>query len=343
MGSGTSWDDFSVPITGLVTIALESYEETRGLAIMWHPAPKRSGSKNWGVEENKAGGNEGSMRFRRLNKILKNFGLLGQALKKFNDDNGFFLASGIAFNILLNLIPFIMLLLALVGTYLYNDQEVLNHIHAYFRDVAPALDPKVMKSLMDVIQNRQIVGILGFVGLLWFSTFLFSSLRIALNIVFRVEKSRGMLRGIGIDLFMILLAGILLLVSMILSSLATFLPDYQGRIPLAIGPTIQWILKYLFPFSLTYCMFFLIYKIIPNKRVHFLSALQAALFSGVLWELAKHLFTWYVVHLAKYSFFYGSFSTLVIFVLWVYYSSTILIVGGEFAYFLEEDRQGSAA
>jgi membrane protein len=283
------------------------------------------------------------MRFKRLKKILKTFVLLWQALKKFNDDNGFFLSAGIAFNLLINLIPFILLLLALVGTVLYNDQEVLNHIHNYFKEVAPALDPKITSNLMDVIQNRQIVGILGFVGLLWFSTWVFSSLRVALNIVFRTEKSRRMLRGIAVDLLMILLVGILLLVSMILSSVVAFLPGYQGRIPVAIGPTIQWILKYLLPFFLTVCMFFLIYQIIPNKRVHFLSALQAALFSGVLWELAKHLFTWYVVHLATYSFFYGSLSTLIILILWVYYSSTILIVGGEFAYFLEEDRQGSAA
>jgi membrane protein len=281
------------------------------------------------------------MRFKRLKKFLKNFGLLWQALRKFNDDNGFFLSSGISFNILINLIPFIMLLLASVGTYLYNDLEVLNHIRAYSRDVAPALDPKIIGNLMDLIQNHQIVGILGFVGLLWFSTWVFGSLRIALNIVFRVEKSRGMLRGIGVDLLMILLVGILLLVSMILSSVVTFLQGYQGQIPVAIGPTIQWILKYLLPFFLTYCMFFLIYRIIPNKRVHFTSALQAALFASLLWELAKHLFAWYIVHLAGYSIFYGSLSTLVIFVLWVYYSSTILVVGGEFAYFLEEDRQRS--
>jgi membrane protein len=281
------------------------------------------------------------MRFKRLKKFLKNFGLLWQALRKFNDDNGFFLSSGITFNILVNLIPFILLLLALVGTYLYNDQEVLNHIRAYFRDVAPAVDPKIMGNLMDLIQNRQMVGILGFVGLLWISTWVFGFLRIALNIVFRVEKSRGMLRGIGIDLLMILLVGILLLVSMILSSVVTFLQGYQGRIPVAIGPTIQWILKYLLPFFLTFYMFFLIYKIIPNKKVYFTSALQAALFTGLLWELAKHLFAWYVVYLAEYSFFYGSLSTLVIFVLWVYYSSTILVVGGEFTYFLEEDRQRS--
>jgi membrane protein len=150
-----------------------------------------------------------------------------------------------------------------------------------------------------------------------------------------------MLRGVGVDLLMILLAGILLLVSMILSPLVIWLQGYQGRIPVSIGPTIQWILKYLLPFLLTYCMFFLIYKIIPNKKVHFKSALQAALFTGLLWELAKHLFAWYILHLAEYSIFYGSFSTLVIFVLWVYYSSTILIMGGEFAYFLEEDRRRS--
>ena len=131
-----------------------------------------------------------SMRFKRIKKILKNFGLLWQALRKFNDDNGFFLSSGIAFNILINLIPFILLLFALVGTYLYNDQEVLNHIRAYLRNVAPTLDPKIIESLMDLIESRQIVGILGFVGLLWFSVWVFGSLRIALNIVFRVEKSR---------------------------------------------------------------------------------------------------------------------------------------------------------
>jgi membrane protein len=281
------------------------------------------------------------MRFKRLKKIFKNFGLLWQALKKFNGDNGFFLSSGIAFNVLINLLPFIMLLLALVGTYLYNDQEVLNHIRAYFRDVAPAVDPKIMGNLMDLIQKRRLVGILGFAGLLWTSTWVFSSLRIALNIVFRAKKSQGMLRGIGVDLLMIVLVGILLLVSMILSPVVMFLQSYQGQIPVAMGPTIQWILKYLLPFFLTYCMFSLIYKIVPNKRVHIKSALQAALFASLLWELAKHLFAWYVVHLPMYSILYGSLSTLVIFVLWVYYSSTILIVGGEFAYFLEEDRQRS--
>jgi membrane protein len=283
------------------------------------------------------------MKFKGLKKVRKDLGLLWQALKKFNEDNGFFLSSGIAFNILITLFPFIMLLLALVGTYLYRDQEVLNHIRDYFRDVAPTVDPKIMGYLMGLIQKRRIVGILGFMGLLWTSTLVFSSMRIALNIVFRAKKSQGMMQGIIVDLLMIVLVGILLLVSMILSPVVIFLQGYHGRIPVAIGPMIQWILKYLLPFILTYCMLSLIYKIIPYNKVHIKSALQAALFTSLLWELAKHLFAWYVVHLTGYSILYGSLSTLVIFVFWVYYSSTILVVGGELAYFLEEDRQRSMA
>ena len=283
------------------------------------------------------------MKFKGLKKVRKDLGLLWQALKKFNEDNGFFLSSGVAFNILISLFPFILLLLALVGTYLYKDQEVLNHIRAYFRDVAPTVDPKITGNLMDLIQKRRIVGILGFVGLLWTSTWVFSSFRIALNIVFRAKKSQGMIQGIIVDLLMIVLVGILLLVSMILSPVVIFLQGYHGWIPVAIGPTIQWILKYLLPFFLTCSLLSLIYKIIPYNKVHIKSALQAALFTSLLWELAKHLFAWYVVHLARYSILYGSLSTLVIFVFWVYYSSTILIVGGELAYFLEEDRQSSTA
>jgi len=279
----------------------------------------------------------------KLKSGIKDLTVLWPALKKFNADNGFFLSSGIAFNLLLNLVPFIMLLLALVGTYLYNDLDVLNHIRAYFKDMAPALDPKITKGLTDVIQNRQIVGVLGFIGLLWFSLWVFDSLQVALNIVFRVEKKRSMLRGIGVDLLMIFLAGVLLLLSMFLSSADAAFQSLRVQIPVVIGPTVQWILKFVLPFILTVGVFFFIYKIVPHRKVRFKSALQSALVTGLLWELTKQLFTWYVVHIASHSNFYGSVNTLIIFVLWVYYSSAIVVIGGEFAYLLEEARQPQQA
>ena len=83
-------------------------------------------------------------------------------------------------------------------------------------------------------------------------------------------------------------------------------------------------------------MCFLIYKIIPNRKTYFRAALQAALFTSLLWEVAKQSFGWYVLHLGRFSMVYGSLGTLAIFFLWIYYSLVILLMGGEVAFSLEK-------
>lgn len=273
--------------------------------------------------------------------ILPKFYFLWAALKKFDDDHSFFLSSGVTFNLLICLIPLILLVLAVLGTYLYSAQEIFNHIRRYFENAVPSLDPRIMKNFSTIIRDRKIVGVLGIGGLIWASTWVFSSLRITLNTVFQVEKSRGILRGKAIDLFMVFLAGIFLLASMVLTSAITFIQSFRISYFLDIGPIAQFVLKYPIPFFFTFWMFFLIYKVVPNKKVHLKPALQAALFTSLLWEVAKQLFGWYVVHLGRFSAVYGSLGTLAIFFLWVYYSSAILILGGEVAFLLEKERENS--
>jgi YihY family inner membrane protein len=281
-----------------------------------------------------------------LRRIGHHLSILWRSAKKFDQDHGFFLASGITFNILIYLVPFTLLLLAMVGKYLYDDQEVIHHIRSYLRSFAPSIDPAVMKNLFDLVQNHDVVGFLGVGALVWVSTMVFSALRTALNMVFHVEKGRTILRGLGIDLLMIFLAGVLLLLSMVLTSLITLIQEFGERlpfvIPVIIGPTLRWVLKYLLPFGFTYLTFSLIYKIIPNTKVHTLSALKAALFASLGWETAKHLFGWYTTHLSRYSVIYGSLSTLIIFFFWVYYSAAILLVGGEFACLLDREKNPPA-
>jgi len=273
--------------------------------------------------------------------LEKKLHLLWDVLKKFNDDHGFFLSSGITFNLLICLIPFILLLLALLGTYLYGYREVLNHIRHYMENAFPSLDPKIMNNILRIIRDRKIVGGVGIVGLAWTSTWVFSSLRTALNIVFQVETGRGILREKGIDLLMILLAGTFLLISMVLTSGVTFVQGYRFSPFFNMVPVIRFILKYLIPFFFTFWMCFLIYKIIPNMKIHFKTALQAAFFTSLFWEAAKQLFGWYVLHLGRFSILYGSLSTVAIFFLWIYYSSVILLLGGEVAFLVEKKRLDS--
>jgi membrane protein len=203
--------------------------------------------------------------------------------------------------------------------------------------VVPSSDPKLMRNVLRIIQDRRIVGVVGIAGLLWTSTWVFSSIRTAFNTVFHEETGRGLIRGKAIDLFMILLAGGFLLVSMTLSSVMTYV---QGsHFTSYLKPLIRFFLKYLVPFFFSFWMFFLIYKIVPNKKIRWRPALQAACFSSLLWEVAKQLFGWYVTHLGKFSMVYGSLSALAVFFLWIYYSSAILVLGGEVAFLLESGKQ----
>ncbi len=194
--------------------------------------------------------------------------LLLEALKKFHRDHGFFLSSGMTFNLLICMIPFILLLLSLVGTYLYSSREVLNTLRQYLENVVPSLDPRIMRNILRITRDRKIVGALGIGGLIWTCTWVFSSMRTAFNIVFQVKAERGFLRGKAIDVLMIFLAGIALLLSMTLTSAVTVLQSFRIQ-PLTVimGPILRWVLKYLVPFLFTYMMFFLIYKIIPNRKI----------------------------------------------------------------------------
>lgn len=270
--------------------------------------------------------------------VSKDLNLLWEAFKKFDQDHGFFLSSGITFGFLICLVPILLLLLALLGTYLYSDKEVLAHLRNYFENAFPSLDPRIMKNILKIIKDRKIVGGLGIIGLIWTSTWVFSSLRTAFNIIFQVKKGRSILRGKAIDLTMILLAGIFLFLSMAFTSGITVVQGYHFGPFLNMIPILRFILKYIIPFFFTFLMCFLIYKILPNRKILVKPALKAAIFTSLFWEVAKHLFSWYILHVGRFSMVYGSLSTLAIFFLWIYYSSAILLLGGEITFLLEKER-----
>jgi membrane protein len=89
-------------------------------------------------------------------------------------------------------------------------------------------------------------------------------------------------------------------------------------------------LKYVAPFVLVLLTFTTVYKVVPHVRVHTIHAFAGALMVTILWELAKHMFTWVVRNLAHIGTIYGSLTTFILFLLWMYYLSCIFLLGGEF-------------
>ncbi len=88
-------------------------------------------------------------------------------------------------------------------------------------------------------------------------------------------------------------------------------------------------------FSFITAMFFGLYKTLPNRRIRWRTALLAATFAGVLLEIAKIVFSYYVRSFNPGSLYTGTLAASVIVVVWVYYASVVFILGGEVAQVFE--------
>ena len=86
---------------------------------------------------------------------------------------------------------------------------------------------------------------------------------------------------------------------------------------------------FLIPFLMSTVAFFLIYRLLPNRTISTKSALIGGLVAGILFEIAKRLFAYYVIHFPSQQAIYGAFATIPIFLLWIYLSWIIILLGAE--------------
>ena len=274
---------------------------------------------------------------------MKALRLLGSAFAKFHRDDGLFLASGIAFQVLLCLVPLALLVLSFAGPYLFSHEQALEQFGLYLQQAAPTLDADLRQEVLEIVDHRGTIGALGTVGLLWISTTVFGWLRTALNTIFGVPQSHGTLRGMGLDLAMIALSGAAFLASIALTAAIEYLRGAPAVFPVLRDRLIGNALAYLVPFLMVLLICFLIYYLVPNRRGSARAALLGALFSGILWETAKHLFTWYVSASGSYSLVYGSLSAAAVLLVWTYYSAAVLLLGAEVTALLEKGRAARPA
>jgi membrane protein len=256
------------------------------------------------------------------------------------EDNIFFLTGGITFNILLAAVPFFLLLLSGVG-YILN-QDLDSSSQAVWRFVEGLLPPHEESPdspwhsiINEIVQARGQVGLIGLFGFVWFSTRLFGSLRTVLAEVFDIEDTRGIVGGKVFDIKITVLATLLFAAYTLLNARLTVATARGVRLMSELGVRTevmgrfeQWSGRAL-AFVFIALLFFALYKFLPSRRVRWQAAALGALFTAVFFEIAKSLFTAYVASVDPGSLYSGTVYTIVILVLWVYYSAFFFIVGGE--------------
>lgn len=262
------------------------------------------------------------------------------------EDNIFFLAGGIAFNILLAAVPFFLLIVSGLAFFLNHSTdastaEALALLDRLLPPHAETADGPIHRLLTDALQLRGSVGLYSAIGFIWFSTRLFGSLRSVLADVFDIETDRGIVAGKLFDVQITVISTLILVAYTFLSAYLAIATTHGVAVLAAIGirDDVMGGLEYWFgrliAFAFVLLMFFSLYKYLPNRRIRSKTALVGAFSTALLFEGARNVFTAYVTSFNPGSLYSGTLYALIILVFWVYYAALIFVLGGEIAQVFE--------
>jgi membrane protein len=264
-----------------------------------------------------------------------------------------FLAGGIAFNLLLAALPFV-LLLATGLTFLLpiffrepvnSSAEVAVFIHrllpahAHGPECLPPYTASscspIDKLVGDLLRTRRSVTIYSAIGFVWFSTRLFGSLRTVLASVFDIESERGIIAGKIFDVKITIVSTLLFVASVTVSTYVA-LATHNGVTALetlglrkdVMGNLEAWIGRAL-AFAFIALMFFALYKYLPIRRVRTKTAWVAAAFTSFAFEAARTAFAYYTQTFNPATLYTGAVTAIIVVVVWFYYAALIFILGGE--------------
>jgi membrane protein len=143
-----------------------------------------------------------------------------------------------------------------------------------------------------------------------------------------------------VGFFMVIALGILLMANLVTSVLFSFLDLLflnQGSVWLAVAGIFV-------PFGFSMGIFAMLFRWVPRTKLGWDAIWPAALLGGLAWETAKSVFVYYLENISNFSLVYGSITTVIIFMLWAYYTSCILLLCAELCVslhdWLHERRQG---
>jgi membrane protein len=256
------------------------------------------------------------------------------------EDNIFFLASGVAFNILLAAVPFVLLLVSGMGYFLdLSPAASLSRISVLVDRLLPAesshMGAVIMALMNEAIRLRGTVGIVSAVTFVWFSTRLFGSLRSVLALVFDLDRDRGIIDGKIFDAKVTVVATLLVVIYTVLNAYMAIATKSGVAILGDIGVQHNAMNRFeywtarVFEFVFVAGTFFALYRFLPARPIRIRAAMFAGTFSAVLLELAKVAFTTYLRHFNPGSLYTGTLAAIVIVIIWLYYAATIFILGAE--------------
>ncbi len=260
--------------------------------------------------------------------------ILKKTAKGFSDDKITRLSAALSYATIFSFAPFILVIIT-IGAFFTQDLE-----GKLFGELRMFLGADVATTLQDVVHNDQIANtstlstIIGIGVILFSATTIFTSIQESLNTIWgiRPKPKKGWLKLIKnrlLSFSVIIALGFILLVTMSTSSiigllnqrLMTYLPDVTVILFKVIGIILN--------IAVTTSIFLLIFKVLPDAKIKFRDVMIGAIVTTILFLVGQYAISLYL-STSKITSLYGAAASVLLLLVWVYYSATIVYIGAEF-------------
>ena len=240
-------------------------------------------------------------------------------------------ASSLSFHTILALIP-ILLIALFIFTQFPQFEGTITSVKAFiFSSIMPVNQDIISGYIDTFMQNTKQLGLLGIGFVLYVSIMFFDDFEYVINKIFNIPP-RKFWHSIMIYLLFSIIIPLGIGISIYLSIKANLLlHSYQYTNNINILA--------LSSFLVAWLLFFMLYAISPNTKVRFRASFIAAFVTSIVWFASKTLFFYYVTYNKTYTNIYGSFSTIMFFLIWIYLSWILFLFGVKLTYLLNNPKK----
>lgn len=272
----------------------------------------------------------------RLVRFLANeiFEVARSAVRGWSEDRAASMGAAIAYYTVFSIAPILLLVIAIAGL-AFGDQAAQGALVGNLADVIGTEAAQALQALIKqaaVGASGPIATVVSLATMTIAATAVLAELQSALKVVWKVEAKPGRRIIIAIKhrllcLAIILGCGVLLGASLATSTAITVLSGYLSAVHAAL-PYVLGVFNVCVTLGMTTVLFGMIFKILPNAPIGWRDVWAGAAFTAVLFTVGKHLLSLYIGG-KNVASVYGAAGALVIVLLWVYYSTQILLFGAE--------------
>jgi membrane protein len=254
----------------------------------------------------------------------------------FSSDNGLKFSASLAYYTVFSLAPLLILIISLTGLFFGHDAAT----GRLYPEIKHYVGEKAAEQVQEMLKNLEFSGKSGIavaisvVTLLIGASSIFLEIQDSLNIIWRVKAKpkKGwvkMLQNRFLSFSLIISLGFLLIASLAVNLVVTALSDRITRFLPAVTELVMKGVNLFITFVVISVLFGIIFKFLPDVKIKWKDVRSGAMFTAILFMIGQFIIGLYIQYTAQGST-YGAAGSLIVILVWIYYTSAILYIGAEF-------------